>query len=103
MEDTELEKLDGFVRYYVTAQILGLLSVVGVFYWCFAYGGGFALSGSALFNWHPLFMTIGMLYLLGNCKSLQLSILADIFNQHLIILLQPSYHFVLSATFTRTP
>lgn len=68
MEDTNLERLDGFVQWYFAAQIIGLATVVAMFYWCFAFGGGFALSGGALFNWHPLLMTIGMIYLLGNCK-----------------------------------
>lgn len=65
-ERSNLEQLDGFVQCFFVAQIVGLALILGVFYWCIAFGGGFSLSGAALFNWHPLLMTIGMIYLLGN-------------------------------------
>lgn len=65
-ERSNLEQLDGFVQCFFVAQIVGLALIVGVFYWCIAFGGGFSLSGAGLFNWHPLLMTIGMIYLLGN-------------------------------------
>ncbi|XP_065220347.1 transmembrane ascorbate-dependent reductase CYB561-like [Planococcus citri] len=65
-EGSNLERLDGFVQCFFLAQIIGLGLIIGVFYWSIAFGGGFSLSGAALFNWHPLLMTIGMIYLCGN-------------------------------------
>lgn len=66
MESENLEKLDYFVHLYVIAHIVGLLSILLVFYWCVAFAGGFGLSGGPLFQWHPLLMSIGFIYLLGN-------------------------------------
>ena len=60
------ERLDGFVQYFFLAQIVGLALILGIFYWSIAFAGGFSLSGDGLFNWHPLLMTIGMIYLMGN-------------------------------------
>lgn len=65
-EPANLEKLDYFVQLYVAAHVVGLLSILLVFYWCVAFAGGFGLSGGPLFQWHPLFMSIGIIYLMGN-------------------------------------
>lgn len=66
MSDSSLEKLDYFLPIFVAAEIVGILSVLLMFYWCVGYAGGFGLSGNPLFTWHPLFMTIGLIYLMGN-------------------------------------
>ena len=55
--------------------LVGLLEVVGftclilVIVWTSHYIGGFAWDGSSKeFNWHPLLMVIGLIFLYGNCK-----------------------------------
>lgn len=60
------ENLDGFLPLFVAAQVIGLLGIAFLFYGCLLYSGGFGFSGLAEFNWHPLFMSIGMVYLMGN-------------------------------------
>ena len=58
-----------FYLLIVLLEVLGLacLTVVGI--WCSHYLGGFAWDGSSKeFNYHPLFMVIGMVFLYGNCK-----------------------------------
>ena len=51
--------------------MFGLVAVVLVGIWMQNYRNGFALSTKdpgIEFNWHPLFMTIGLIYLYGNGK-----------------------------------
>lgn len=55
-----------FWALFMAAQVIGFLSVLLVFYWCISFAGGIAFSGHRLFLWHPIFTTIGMIYLLGN-------------------------------------
>lgn len=64
-----MEKLDFFFQLYVVAHVVGLLSILLVLYWCVSFAGGFGLYGGPLFQWHPLFMTIGLIYLMGNGRK----------------------------------
>jgi hypothetical protein len=66
MDQQKTENTNGLVQLFVVTEIVGLLAVVLMFYWCFAYNEMFGFSGQPLFNWHPLFMTIGIIYLMGN-------------------------------------
>lgn len=75
MENEKLEKLDFFVQLYVAAHVVGLLSILLIFYWCVSFAGGFGLSGAPLFQWHPLFMSIGLIYLMGNGRSFSLVVI----------------------------
>ena len=68
--------------------MFGLAAVVLVGVWMQNYRNGFALSTKdpgIEFNWHPLFMTIGLIYLYGNGK-----ICAVIIELHSIM----KYHYV---------
>lgn len=49
-------------------EVLGILAVVLVIVWGgSSYLGGYAWDGSGKqFNWHPVFMILGMVYFLGN-------------------------------------
>lgn len=69
MENEQLERLDFFIPLYAAAHVVGVLSILLIFYWCFSFAGGFGLSGAPLFQWHPLFMAIGLIYLMGNGRS----------------------------------
>ncbi|RZF47236.1 hypothetical protein LSTR_LSTR004945 [Laodelphax striatellus] len=61
------EDLTGFNVLYVVTQATGGLLCVLVLVWCSNYRDGFAWSvPAARFNWHPLFMTIGMVFLFAN-------------------------------------
>ncbi|XP_072158534.1 transmembrane ascorbate-dependent reductase CYB561 isoform X2 [Bemisia tabaci] len=63
-----LEDLRGFRILLTCAQVVGGILVLLVAIWTISYRGGFAWrSNPGLeFNWHPLLMTIGMIYLYGN-------------------------------------
>ena len=51
-------------------QVAGFLAVVLTGIWMGHYRGGFAWSDKPViqFNWHPLLMTLGLIYLYGNGK-----------------------------------
>lgn len=66
METQPVEKTNGMVQLFVFAEIVGLLAIVLVFFWCVKFNSGFGFESQPLFNWHPLFMTIGLIYLMGN-------------------------------------
>uniref|UniRef100_A0A0A9ZCA9 Cytochrome b reductase 1 n=1 Tax=Lygus hesperus TaxID=30085 RepID=A0A0A9ZCA9_LYGHE len=62
------ENLSGFWAAFTGAQVLGVLVVVLVAIWTSSMGGGFAWrSNPGLeFNWHPLLMSVGFIFLYGN-------------------------------------
>eukprot|EP00794_Sanderia_malayensis_P003539 gene3539-4042_t len=48
-------------------EVVGIIILAVVFIWMGHYRGGFAWNGSAKeFNYHPVFMTIGFIFLYGN-------------------------------------
>lgn len=60
--------LEGFNLALWLAESVGIIAVILVGVWTSLYRGGFAWrTDPALeFNWHPLLMTIGMIYMYGN-------------------------------------
>ncbi|CAG0914770.1 unnamed protein product [Notodromas monacha] len=58
----------GFKLTYGLFQIVGMLVMVLIAFWLTYYCGGFAWSSEPLlqFNWHPLCMAFGLVYLSGN-------------------------------------
>jgi cytochrome b-561 len=56
----------------ILTQIVGLIMVILVGVWMGNYRGGFAWNSnpSIQFNYHPLFMTIGLIFLYGDGKLL---------------------------------
>jgi len=64
----ETQRLSTFRFLYMIVQLIGLALIVSVSCWIFIFMGGLSWSStpSIQFNWHPLLMTIGMIYLYGN-------------------------------------
>lgn len=58
----------GFIPIFITAQILGIATIILTGLYTGYYWGGFAWRSDPglQFNWHPLLMAIGMVYLYGN-------------------------------------
>ena len=53
------------------AEIVGILAVILVIIWMSHFRGGFAWDGSGKeFNYHPVFMVVGMVFLYGNGRVL---------------------------------
>lgn len=68
---TDPRDLEGFGLFFWLAQGLGAVTIVLVGIWTSKYRGGFAWSSDPKleFNWHPLLMTIGMIFMYANGKS----------------------------------
>ncbi|KAI8516179.1 hypothetical protein Bbelb_069920 [Branchiostoma belcheri] len=48
-------------------EVLGVAAIAMVCYWAAHYRGGFAWDGSGQqFNWHPVLMVVGLVFLYGN-------------------------------------
>lgn len=67
MDEVE-QDTTGFTPIYGIAQVSGFIAVVLTGIWMGHYQGGFAWSSDPglQFNWHPLLMMLGLVYLYGN-------------------------------------
>ncbi|GLG93620.1 Putative cytochrome b561, partial [Gryllus bimaculatus] len=66
--DNISNRLEGFTILFGVAEIFGALAVILVTVWLGYYHNGFAWRSAPAveFNWHPVLMTIGMVFLYGN-------------------------------------
>lgn len=65
------QKLASFRLLYLIAQMVGVTVLILMTSWIYLYLGGLGFSDPSIeFNWHPILMTIGMIYLYGNSESL---------------------------------
>lgn len=66
--ETEARHLRTFAKVYTLSQVLGILMLVLCVGWLAGFRGGFAwTSNPALqFNWHPILMLAGMVFLAAN-------------------------------------
>ena len=56
-----------FLGLYVLLNFLAILTTGLIVYWGSSFSGGFSLADRAgRFNWHPLLMSVGFLFLYGN-------------------------------------
>ncbi|XP_012154017.1 transmembrane ascorbate-dependent reductase CYB561 isoform X2 [Megachile rotundata] len=62
------QSLEGFKPLVIAMEVIGAILVILVAIWCNSYRGGFAWrSNPALeFNWHPMLMTLGFVFLYAN-------------------------------------
>lgn len=73
MEDIgeEFQPKFNFRVIYSITQVLGIIIVVLVGVWVESYRGGLGWTSEPglQFNWHPLLMVLGMIFLYANCKT----------------------------------
>jgi len=64
------QHLQGFITTFGMAEGVGAVTVILVTVWAGHYRGGFTWRSnpSIQFNWHPVLMTLGMIFLYANCK-----------------------------------
>ncbi|CAH1721444.1 unnamed protein product [Aphis gossypii] len=56
-----------YTFFYIIFQVIGLLLLYSVYSWIIHFRGGFSLTNAKLIpNWHPLFMSIVLIYLFAN-------------------------------------
>ena len=70
-----------FTLGFIIAQVVGLIMVILGGSWMGSYHKGFGWDISTVFNYHPLFMSIGMIYLYGDGKWITL--IYDVFFSHI--------------------
>lgn len=64
------QTLVNFRILYLIAQMVGITIIILMGAWISLFLGGFGWSTPAIeFNWHPMLMTIGMIYLFGNGRT----------------------------------
>ena len=62
-----VEVLNGLIPLICVAEGIGLLAVALILLWIFSYNDGLGLVHSqSEFNWHPFYMSLGFVYLMGN-------------------------------------
>ncbi|XP_051165143.1 transmembrane ascorbate-dependent reductase CYB561-like isoform X1 [Leptopilina boulardi] len=67
-EPAQSQKLEGFKYLVIVTQAFGILLVILMATWNFCYRDGFAWSSDPKlqFNWHPMLMTLGLVFLYAN-------------------------------------
>lgn len=71
MEQSPGTKMVNFRLLYVVTQLVGAVLIILVVSWVGIHLKGLSWDyeqPQVLFNWHPIFMTIGMVFLYGNCE-----------------------------------
>nr|CAH8847905.1 unnamed protein product [Trichobilharzia regenti] len=65
--ESPTESTRSFIALVVLSQVFGLLAVVLTGVWLGKYWGGFSwTNASTVFNYHPLFMVLGLVFLYGD-------------------------------------
>lgn len=60
-----------FTAAVIASQVVGFLMLILGGSWMGSYHGGYGWSIATVFNYHPLFMTMGMIFLYGDGNSLK--------------------------------
>lgn len=54
---------------YMIQHMVGVTIIILMCAWVSLFLGGFGTSHPSIeFNWHPVLMTVGMVYMYGNCE-----------------------------------
>lgn len=62
------EYMVNFRILYTVLQLIGITIIILMASWITMFLGGFGISDPNIeFNWHPMLMTVGMIFLYGNC------------------------------------
>ncbi|MCL4144217.1 UNVERIFIED_CONTAM: hypothetical protein GTU68_022927 [Idotea baltica] len=66
--ETETRNIRFFTKVFTVTQIIGILTIVLLVVWLNLFRGGFAWHSNPKleFNWHPLFMVLGLVFLYAN-------------------------------------
>lgn len=68
--DQNEQHINTFRILHTIVQLIGFTIIILMASWISLYLGGFGWSTPKLeFNWHPMLMVMGMIYLYGNCKK----------------------------------
>lgn len=73
MDRTGQGRLVNFRLLYLVTQLIGVVLVILMLAWIFLHLNGLNYNydtPSIMFNWHPLCMVFGMVFLYGNCEFL---------------------------------
>jgi cytochrome b-561 len=67
---TPSQRLTNFRLFYIFTQIVGITFIILMLSWIGTHLNGYAWTSQPKlqFNWHPLLMSIGMIFLYGNCE-----------------------------------
>lgn len=69
--DQSVGRFVNFRLVYLITQLIGAAIIILLISWVGIHLHGFSWDyekASILFNWHPILITIGMVFLYGNCK-----------------------------------
>lgn len=70
--DQSQGRLVNFRLLYLVTQLIGIILIILIASWIGVHLNGFGWDyeqPKILFNWHPILMTLGMVFLYGNCES----------------------------------
>lgn len=62
----------------IAAQVVGLFMVILVGIWMSKYHDGYGWDTAVVFNYHPLFMTLGLIFLYGDGKPCAFAVLRSV-------------------------
>jgi len=68
-ENLSIHNTKIFRIFFLVTQVPGVIAMIMMLNWTYSYRGGFAWGAEDpghAFNWHPLLMVIGMVFLYGN-------------------------------------
>lgn len=80
--ETQSRRLVNFRLLYIVTQLIGVFILILIASWVGLYLQGFGWdyeNVKSMFNWHPLCMTLGMIFLYGNCELIKTESLLEIF------------------------
>lgn len=83
MERSGQGHLVNFRLLYLVTQLIGAVLIILVISWILMHLEGFGYDYSMpkiIFNWHPLMMITGMIFLYGDCKSMTSEFFVKIMN-----------------------